>query len=531
MRRWRPSVSVLLLVIVSVLRSSADAAEGPRPGMYVIFDASGSMSAKLADKTTRIDTAKRVLAGLREQDFTGYDVALRVYGSRRKEDCSDSELLVPFGAVEATLPRIKAAAAKLTALGRTPITFSLQEALKDFGERRGEIILITDGIESCGADPCALMREWRGKNVDIRVHVVGFGVSGKEREALKCIADESGAEYRDAQSGAELKGGLEVIRKQAAKPVLWLRGVDRAGNRVAVAGTLASADGKSEPIEVSSASAVYVAPGRYTLRAAVRTANGNLYRPVDRAVDVKEHGATVVQVEVELPPRVKVRFDHPDDRRVTASVHAFQQGREVFKFRSIDEVFVDEGKYEFRSRPEADNDLSVGESFATGDRKEVVFAMQRTVLVTIKMIASGSGTHLRDNVELWQDGKKRYMVHMINGAWVVPGIYTLRFAAPLTEYEQPGLVITEKPQQDIAIEVPVGFVTVVYQRADGSRDGNKRSFIGRTGTNERHYRQSGDKHPVRPGSYRAVGWGGTYDEVTFEIAAGEEKEIVLRARP
>lgn len=499
--------------------------------MYVIFDASGSMQAKLADRTTRIDTAKRVLAGLREQDFAGYDVALRVYGSRRKEDCSDSELLVPFGDAEQTLPRIKDAVAKLTPLGRTPIAFSLQQALKDFGERRGEIVLITDGIESCDADPCALMREWRGKNVDIRVHVVGFGVSGKEREALKCIADESGAEYRDARTGAELKGGLEGIRKQAAKPALWLHGVDRAGNQVAIAGTLASADGKTKPIEVSSASAVYVAPGRYTLLAGVRTANGNLYRPVDRAVDVKQHGATVVRVEVELPPRVKVRFDQPDDRRVTASIQALRQGREEFKFRSIDEVFVDEGEYEFRSRPEADNDLSVRESFAAGDRKEVVFAMRRTVLVRVKVIASGSGAHLRDNVELWQDGKKRYMVHMTNGAWVVPGTYTLRFGAPLTEYEQPGLVIAEKPQQDIEIEVPVGFVTVVYQKADGSRDGDKRSFIGRSGTNERHFRQSGEKHPVRPGRYRAIGWGGAYDEVTFEIAAGEEKEIVLRARP
>lgn len=41
-------------------------------------------------------------------------------------------------------------------------------------------------------------------------------------------------------------------------------------------------------------------------------------------------------------------------------------------------------------------------------------------------------------------------------------------------------------------------------------------------------KQSGERHALIPGSYRVEGWRGDYDEITFEVAAGDEREIVLR---
>ena len=50
------------------------------------------------------------------------------------------------------------------------------------------IVLISDGIETCGGDPCAVAKKLTKDNIDFKVHVVGFDVSKKAKEQLECIA-------------------------------------------------------------------------------------------------------------------------------------------------------------------------------------------------------------------------------------------------------------------------------------------------------------------------------------------------------
>lgn len=501
-------------------------------GIYIIFDASGSMLARLPDQTRRIDTAKSVLQGFVARDFPGYELAVRVYGHRRKEDCADSELLIPFGSPEKVVAQLKGSINKINALGRTPITYSLVEALKDFGDRNGEIILISDGIESCEADPCALVREWKNKDVKIKVHVVGFGLGEKERKTLECISNAAGTEYHDAQSASTLADELGKIHKQAQAALagFLLQGVDEAGNRIRVSGTL-SRDGR-QPYKVSSTSTTRVEAGQYSLTAGVPTANGNMYKPVTKSVRVADAGSTVVRVDVKTPPTVSAKFTEGGEQQRGSQVQAFQNGREVFKFRYIDEVFVDEGTYEFRARPNAANDLSVTETVAAGDKKEIVFGMVRTALVTAKMIASGSGIWFRENLELWQNGEKRYQVHLANGARVIPGTYDLHLPNRLTPYVKKGVVVGDQKQQHFDITVPVGHVTFVYQKADGSPDKPDRCFASTDGGNQRIFRNSNEKYPLIPGRYNVAGWSqkGNYATVSFEIKEGDDRIVVLRAR-
>ena len=142
--------------------------------IYIIFDASGSMWGQLPDKSHKIVVAKEVV-----RDFDGADLAMRVYGHRRKGDCTDSELVVPFGPSSEVVPQVEAFMESLNPTGKTPIAYSLRP-LHDFGDRSGELILITDGLETCDDDPCALVREWKEKDVKINVHVAGFGIEEKE---------------------------------------------------------------------------------------------------------------------------------------------------------------------------------------------------------------------------------------------------------------------------------------------------------------------------------------------------------------
>jgi len=478
-----------------------------------------------------LTVAKKVLNEFVGGDFAGLDLAMRVYGHRQKDDCRDSELTVPFGKPEETISPMRDFVAKVNPLGRTPITYSLQEALKNFGARSGEIILITDGIESCDEDPCSLIRRWRESHVKIKVHVVGFGLEEKSKDALKCLSEAAGTDYHDAQSAKDLAEALKGIRVKATSQGFNLKGVDLTGKEVKVYGTL-SRNG-ALVYKVSSNGRYRVEVGEYELNAGVQTLNGNLYFPVTKKVNVSGNGETVVKIEVPLPPRAKARFQDPQAEQQRGSlVSVWRDGKQIGRFRPIDEVFLDEGTYEFRANPRNADEVVVFESLSKGDRKEILFELARRVKVFVQFTASGSNNIFRDNAELWQNEAKKYFVHRINGAFVPPGTYDVRLPDELTPFEKRGVVIGNQSEQKIDVEIPVGYVTIIYQRSDGSRDKDDRVFLSQARKTQSIFKKSGEAIPLTAGSYKVNGWRqkGNYDAVTFEVAFGENKQIILRAK-
>ncbi|MCP5116227.1 MAG: hypothetical protein GY953_35820, partial [bacterium] len=223
---------------------------------------------------------------------------------------------------------------------------------------------------------------------------------------------------------------------------------------------------------------------------------------------------------------VKAKFIENGKEINGAQVNAYQNNREVFSFRWMDRVFVDEGAYEFRSNPNQDNKLSVKESFAAGDSKEIVFEMAKTVHVKLKLVASGSGDWYRHNYELWQGDEKKYSVHVHNGARVAPGAYSVVMPDDLTPHRHDGLVVTGEAAQTFEIEVPSAHLTAIYQTADGSRETDKRYFLYRGSRGKT--KQSGQAVALTQGVYKIVGWRGNYDPVQIELKAGDTREVVLR---
>lgn len=532
---------LLAAVIISATLCTPFASAEETRGVYVILDGSGSMWGQLPDGTHKITAAREVLKGFRAEDYGGRELAFRVYGHRRKGDCMDSELVVPFSPPTEALAKMGSFAEGVNPKGKTPISRSLRAALEDFGERPGEIILVSDGIETCDEDPCALVRSWRAQNVDVRVHVVGLGLEEKERGAMQCISEAAGTEYHDARSADELAAGMKEIQQAAArvdeavKPewrVLEIVATNNADEKMRVQGT-ARWEG-SEPVEVSSNGNHRVPPGEVEVTVGVRTWNGHLYKPVTKSITVAAEGKTVLELVVPEPPSVRARFIEQGKKGKGAFVTGFQGGEEVLGFRHMDRAYIDPGTYEFRSKPNADNELKVIESFADGEHKEILFELVQTVHANIKMVATESGTHFRTNYELWQGGEKKYMVHARNGVRALPGTYDLRLPLRLTPYVHEGLVLTTEDSQEFLIEVPVGHVTVVYQNADGSKMKDERCFLERKTEKaiwvKGKISLAGQRIPLVPGEYRLKGWSslGDFDEVLFEMAVGEEKEFILR---
>ena len=177
----------------------------------IVVDASRSMWGRMGGEP-KMSVAKDIL-----EDFSYWfpedlDLALRAYGSTSastNNDCADSMLLVPFGA-ENREP-IRRAIAELRPLGQTPIAYALNQAGRDFGSLRDDraLVLVTDGIESCGGDPVRAARELREQG--IIVHLIGFGLGSaadEDRASLQAVANASGGRYVTAGSAEELKEAL-----------------------------------------------------------------------------------------------------------------------------------------------------------------------------------------------------------------------------------------------------------------------------------------------------------------------------------
>ncbi len=80
------------------------------------------------------------------------------------------------------------------------------------GEGEATVLLISDGIETCGGDPCAVVAALRQKGIKLVVHVVGFDVRGAAVEQLQCIARAGGGGYFQANDTSGLRQALQSVR-------------------------------------------------------------------------------------------------------------------------------------------------------------------------------------------------------------------------------------------------------------------------------------------------------------------------------
>ena len=175
----------------------------------IVLDASGSMWGQI-DGRTKLEIAREalteVLGGLPPETEMG----LMAYGHREQGACDDIELIVPPAA--GTGPAISEAAQNLQFIGKTPLTDAVRQAALALrsSEEKATVILITDGIETCNADPCALGAELEATGVDFTAHVVGFGLSAEDGAKVACLADNTGGLYIEASDAGALTDALQT---------------------------------------------------------------------------------------------------------------------------------------------------------------------------------------------------------------------------------------------------------------------------------------------------------------------------------
>ncbi|PZV35832.1 vWA domain-containing protein [Mesorhizobium kowhaii] len=186
--------------------------------VIIILDASGSMWAQI-DGKPKLEIARESLRTVLQSVPAADEIGFMAYGHREKGSCDDIQLIVPPQAGSASA--ISAAADSLKFLGKTPLTAAVKqaaEALK-YTEDKATVVLITDGLETCGGDPCALGKELEASGVDFTADVVGFGLTADEGKQIACLADNTGGKYIQASDEKALQEALvETVAAPAPAP-------------------------------------------------------------------------------------------------------------------------------------------------------------------------------------------------------------------------------------------------------------------------------------------------------------------------
>lgn len=188
----------------------------PETRILFIFDASQSM---LGDWETdrKVNIAMKVLNHIVDSlsRLNNVQMALRVFGHQfpvPPQNCNDTRLEVPFGKNNAA--KIRQELSFLRPKGTTPIANSLRAGGSDFpadcNECRNIIIMITDGIEACEGDPCAVSLELQKKGIVLRPFIIGIGIDEGFRKSFDCIG-----QYYNASNEEKFSEIMGVIISQA----------------------------------------------------------------------------------------------------------------------------------------------------------------------------------------------------------------------------------------------------------------------------------------------------------------------------
>lgn len=382
----------------------------------VIFDASGSMWATIEGKS-KIEWAREALRGALANLPAGLPFCLVVYGHRSEKDCLDIETIQPFAPLDAAA--VASLLESVRPKGKTPIHQALRHALAELSERPGKhtLLLLSDGLETCGGDACALLAAFPGKE-RCRLHVVGFDV-GKEADlsSLECLAQAGGGRFFSASAPGELatalaeavdlpmgapSGTLSIKATRNGQLEDVLVSVEQAGRVVTQSRTYRHAH--------TNPRIVPLPPGTYR----VRVASVGLQKPVERIFDdipIEAGAERTLQVEF-ASGRLTVRTDNngqptdctvvllePGGRRSVASRRTYHRAEGV-------ELEAASGVYDLEVKPlqieGVDPLVLTGLRISAGEDQERSFSFDSGELL-VKTEALGALVDCR--VEVFRPGQ------------------------------------------------------------------------------------------------------------------------------
>ena len=215
-----------LLVPIAFLCASAASAEEQKAApaqatpssTIIVLDGSRSMWARISGQS-KVALVRTALG----QAFATYEdriaFGLVAFGHRGGGTCTEAELLAKPGELGSKTPGKLLFGAGFKPKTTKPIAAALVEAAKQTPATSLDVVLITDGLDSCKANVCATAKSLKQAAPGLHIHVIGFDPKAKQSvKGLACVAQETGGEFLTAANAGELKQDLTAILDAVAKP-------------------------------------------------------------------------------------------------------------------------------------------------------------------------------------------------------------------------------------------------------------------------------------------------------------------------
>lgn len=192
----------------------------------LVLDSSGSMAAPAGGGEPKIDAAKDAIRTYAEQTPRSVDrLGLAVYGHRgsngdagKAESCRGVDILAPIGRFGSeSAPGVLA---RFKPTGWTPVAGALEKSAEAFEGKESEenqVILVSDGAETCNGDPVRAARRLNQGGIDVSVDVVGFDIQAPaDVERLRRVAKAGGGRYVDAKTSEGLNDYFDRLSERRA---------------------------------------------------------------------------------------------------------------------------------------------------------------------------------------------------------------------------------------------------------------------------------------------------------------------------
>jgi Mg-chelatase subunit ChlD len=214
-----------LLAALKAPRASAGQPGNDITALALILDCSGSMSELTKDKESKMIAAKRVVTQLMQNVPDGVQFLFMIYGYDLKLGCDAIKIVRPLGPLDDNAKaELKSFVTTLQPTGDTPIAKSLRMAGAELAKVKGksQIIVITDGMETCGGKPDEEAAMLVANGTVQNVHVVGLNLDDpQERAGVQQIAKAGKGKFSDARSADELTKALEdVVAFKVEEPAI-----------------------------------------------------------------------------------------------------------------------------------------------------------------------------------------------------------------------------------------------------------------------------------------------------------------------
>ena len=212
------SAAFVALALFAQPAAAQNEMPAPKGRAILVLDASGSMWGQIEGKN-KIVIAREVIGDLMKSWDPDIGLGFVAYGHRVKGDCADIETLVEPGAGGAA--KIAEMVSKVSPKGMTPLSAAVRAAAEKlkYTEEAATVILVTDGLETCNMDPCALGKSLEESGVNFTTHVVGFDLKGEDTRAIQCLAESTGGKYLTANNAGELATALGAAVTEVKKSV------------------------------------------------------------------------------------------------------------------------------------------------------------------------------------------------------------------------------------------------------------------------------------------------------------------------